>query len=205
MPLDDASSQWLADLGADGAVRDSAQIRLYQLLVRAASAETHRRAQRQRLTGAEADDLAHQAAADAMLALLAKLPTFRGESKFTTWAYRFVVLEVSNKLGRHFWNRRPVLPLDDSDWDRIPALFTFSAEREAEWRELFEVFRHAVEHELTDRQRRVFKAIVLDGIPLDSLCVALDSNRNALYKTLYDARQKLRTALAAKGHLKEDR
>ncbi|MFI5897376.1 hypothetical protein ACIA5D_45520 [Actinoplanes sp. NPDC051513] len=87
----------------------------------------------------------------------------------------------------------------------MPALFGFSAEREAEWRELLEVFRHAVEHELTDRQRRVFKAIVLDGVPLDSLCIELDANHNAAYKTLFDARRKLRTALVAKGHLREDR
>ncbi|MFI5889530.1 RNA polymerase sigma factor [Actinoplanes sp. NPDC051513] len=140
-----------------------------------------------------------------MLAVLAKLPSFRGESRFTTWAYRFVVLEVSAKIGRHFWNHRPGLPLDELDGERMPALFGFSAEREAEWRELLEVFRHAVEHELTDRQRRVFKAIVLDGVPLDSLCVELESNRNAIYKTLFDARRKLRTALVDKGHLREDR
>jgi RNA polymerase sigma-70 factor (ECF subfamily) len=203
--LDEASAQWLADLDGGGAVRDRAHARLHDLLLRAARAEAHRRAERLRLTGVEVDDIAHQAAADAMLAVLAKLPEFRGESRFTTWAYRFVVLEVSAKLGRHFWNRRPALPLDESDWERMPALFGFSAEREAEWRELLEVFRYAVENELTDRQRRVFKAIVLDGVPLDSLCVELETNRNAVYKTLFDARRKLRIALVAKGHLEEQR
>jgi RNA polymerase sigma-70 factor (ECF subfamily) len=71
-------------------------------------------------SGRELDDLAHQAAADAMLAILAKLGSFRGESRFTTWAYRFVVLEVSSKLGRHYWRRHPAEHLEAEDWDRLP-------------------------------------------------------------------------------------
>ena len=63
---------------------------------------------RSRIGGPELDDLAHQACADAMLAITAKLDQFRHESRFTTWAYRFVILEVSNKLGRHFWNAHDV-------------------------------------------------------------------------------------------------
>jgi RNA polymerase sigma-70 factor, ECF subfamily len=202
VPPDENSAQWLADLTAGGSVRDDAHARLHGLLLRAARAEMSRRG---RLAGVEADDLAHQAAADAMLAVLAKLPEFRGDSRFTTWAYKFVIFEVSAKLGRHFWLRRPAQPLDESGWDRLPATFGFSAEREAEWRSLFEVLRHAVEHELTDRQRQTFRAIVLDGIPLDALCDRLGTNRNAVYKTLFDARRKLRATLEAKGYLREDR
>jgi RNA polymerase sigma-70 factor (ECF subfamily) len=205
VPLDEASQQWLADLGATGAALDEAHARLHELLLRAARAETNRRAGRLRLSGVEVDDLAHQAAADAMLAVLAKLAEFRGESRFTTWAYRFVVLEVSTKVGRHFWTRTPALPLEDIAWERMPALFGFSVEREAEWRELFEVLRHAVENELTEHQRQVFQAIVLEGVPLDALRVRLGTNRNAIYKVLFDARRKLRAVLVAKGHLQEER
>jgi RNA polymerase sigma-70 factor, ECF subfamily len=205
VPFDEASARWFAELCAEGAARDGAHARLHELLLRAARAETNRRAGRLRLAGAEVDDLAHQAAADAMLAVLAKLSTFRGDSRFTTWAYKFVVFEVSAKIGRHFWTRQPTLPLDESDWDRLPDRFGFRPEQEAEWRELLAVFRHAVENDLTEHQRRIFKAIVLDGVALDSLCAELDTNRNAIYKTLFDARRKLRTALVAKGHLQEDR
>jgi RNA polymerase sigma-70 factor (ECF subfamily) len=205
VPFDEASARWVAELRAEGAARDGAHARLHELLLRAARAETNRRAARLRLAGAEVDDLAHQAAADAMLAVLAKLPTFRGDSRFTTWAYKFVVFEVSAKIGRHFWIRRPTLPLDESDWDRLPDRFGFRPDHEAEWRELLAVFRHSVENDLTEHQRRIFKAIVLDGVALDSLCAELDTNRNAIYKTLFDARRKLRAALVAKGHLQEDR
>jgi RNA polymerase sigma-70 factor, ECF subfamily len=205
VPLDDDSVQWLSALQADGARRDEAHARLHALLLRAARSELNRRSAGLRVSGAERDDLAHQAAADAMIAILAKLTTFRGESRFTTWAYRFVMLEVSGKIARHVWSRQPTLPMQESDWERIPARFGLTTEREAEWRELIEAFRHSLEHDLTDRQRRIFKAIVLDGTPLDALSVELNSNRNAIYKALFDARRKLRAGLVAKGHLREDR
>jgi RNA polymerase sigma-70 factor (ECF subfamily) len=204
VPLDESSAQWLADLQAGGAVRDDAHARLHGLLLRAARAEAGRRSGRIRLAGVELDDLAHQAAADAMLAVLAKLGTFRGDSRFTTWAYKFVMLEVSAKIGRHFWTQKPTVPLDESDWERVPARFGFTAEHEAEWRELMDAFRHSMDHELTERQRLIFKAVVLDGVTLDTLCAELGTNRNAIYKNLFDARRRLRAALVAKGHLHED-
>ncbi len=204
MALDDSSAQWLADLQAGSVLRDDAHARLHDLLLRAARAEVGRRAGRIRLTGVELDDLAHQAAADAMLAVLGKLADFRGDSRFTTWAYKFVMLEVSAKISRHFWTRKPTVPLDESDWQRIPARFGFSSENEAEWRELMAAFRHSMEHELTDRQRLIFTAVVLDGVPLDTVCLEFATNRNAIYKNLFDARRKLRAALVAKGHLPED-
>jgi RNA polymerase sigma-70 factor (ECF subfamily) len=204
VPWDETSARWVADLQADGAVRDAAHARLHDLLLRAARAEIGRRSGHGNLAGVELDDLAHQAAADAMLAVLAKLPGFRGESRFTTWAYKFVMFEVSAKIGRHFWTRRPTVPMDEADWERVPARFGLSSEDEAQWRELMSALRHCVDHELTDRQRLIFKAIVLDGVALDTLCVELDTNRNAIYKNLFDARRKLRAALVAKGHLPEE-
>jgi RNA polymerase sigma-70 factor (ECF subfamily) len=198
--LDDVSAQWLADLGATGAVDAGAQRRLHELLLRAARGEVSRRSGQLRVSGAELDDIAYQAAADAMLAILGKLSTFRGESRFTTWAYKFVMFEVSSKIGRHFW-QRPSVPMDAEDWDRLPAVFGFDPAERSQWRELLDALRHAVDQELTDRQRRVFVALVLNGTPLDALVIELGSNRNAIYKTLFDARGKLRAALAAKGYL----
>lgn len=202
--MDETSARWVADLQSDGVTRAAAHSRLHELLLRAARSEVGRRAGRIRLTGVELDDVAHQAAADAMLAVLAKVADFRGESRFTTWAYKFVMFEVSATIGRHFWTRRPTLPMDESDWERLPDRFGLSSEDEVQWRELMAVLRHAVDHELTDRQRLIFKAIVLDGTPLDTLCAELATNRNAIYKNLFDARRKLRAALVAKGHLSEE-
>ena len=137
------------------------------------------------------------------MAITRKLSQFRGESRFTTWAYRFVILEVSDKIGRHFW-RNPGVPLDAENWDKLPDRFGFDPAQEAEWRDLAAALRRAVDEELTVRQRRVFVAIVLNEVPLDALVIELASNRNAIYKTLFDARRKLRAALVANGYIGED-
>jgi RNA polymerase sigma-70 factor, ECF subfamily len=162
--------------------------------------EAARRGPRLAISGPELDDVAHQAAADALLAVTAKLGQFRGESRFTTWAYKFVMFEVSAKIGRHFW-RHPAVPLGAEDWDRLPDRFGCDPAHQAEWRDLFAALRRAVDTELTPRQRAVFVAIVLDDVPLDTLVLTLASSRNAIYKMLFDARRKLRAALAANGYL----
>jgi RNA polymerase sigma-70 factor (ECF subfamily) len=198
--LDAESAGWLRELGGTGPQRDAAVIRLHGLLVRIARGEVARRAPRLRISGPELDDLAYQAAADALLAITAKLGQFRGESRFTTWAYKFVIFEVSAKVGRHFW-RYPAEPLDPEDWDRLPGRFGFDPAHEAEWRDLLTALRRAVDRELTARQRAVFVAIVLNDVPLDSLAAELAASRNAIYKMLFDARRKLRAALAADGYM----
>ncbi len=201
--LDPGSAEWLRVLSGPGPQREDALARLHGMLVRIALAEARRRGPRLRITGPELEDLAYQAAADALLAITGKLDQFRGESRFTTWAYKFVIFEVSAKIGRHFW-RHPSVPLDAEDWDRLPDRFGFEPAREAEWRDLLAALRRAVDTELTPRQRQIFVAIVLNEVPLDALAARLGSNRNALYKVLFDARRKLRAALAAKGYLDHD-
>ena len=197
---DDETARWLSTLGGAGLTREKALARLHDLLLRVARTELHRRAGRHPITGPELDDLAHQSADDALLAITTKLAQFRGDSRFTTWAYKFVILEVSSKLGRHFW-QRPSVALDAADWDRLPDRFGTSPADHAERRELVTAVRRAVEEELTERQRRVFIAIVGDGVPRDALVVQRGSSRNAIYKTMFDARRKLRAALAANGYL----
>jgi len=201
--LDPESAGWLRVLAGTGPAREAALARLHEMLVRIARSEVGRRAPRLQLVGPELDDLAYQAAADALIAITGKLGQFRGESRFTTWAYKFVIFEVSAKIGRHFW-RHPDIPLDAEDWVRLPARFGFDPAQEAEWRDLLAALRRAVDEELTARQRRVFVAIVLNGVPLDALVIELASNRNAIYKTLFDARRKLRAALAAHGYVGDD-
>jgi RNA polymerase sigma-70 factor (ECF subfamily) len=201
--LDRDSVEWLRALRAGGAEQEAAAARLYALLIRVAHGEVRRRGPQLAIDGPELDDLAHQAAADALVAITAKLAQFRGDSRFTTWACKFVMFEVSHKVGRHFW-RRPSVTLDAEDWDRLPGRFGFDAAERTEWHELVSALRRAVDEELTERQRRMFVAIVLNGVPLDALVVELDTDRNAIYKTLFDARRKLRAALAAGGHLDPD-
>jgi RNA polymerase sigma-70 factor (ECF subfamily) len=198
--LDPDSAQWLRSLGGTDAERDAALVRLHDLLLRIAHSEVRRRSGHLRMAGPELDDVAHQAAADAMVAITAKVEQFRGESRFTTWAYRFVIIEVSNKIGRHFW-RKATVSMEAEDWDRLPDRFGLEPAAESEWRDLVAALHQAVDEVLTDRQRRIFVALVLNGVPLDALVAQLGSSRNAIYKTMFDARRKLRAALAANGYV----
>jgi len=165
---DAESAEWLRVLAAAGPPREAALARLHELLVRIALREVRRRAPRLAISGPELEDLAHQAAADAMLAITGKIGQFLGESRFTTWAYKFVILEVSAKIGRHFW-RHPNVPMDAEDWDRLQDRFGFDPAQEFEWRDLLAALRRAVDTQLTPRQRQVFAAIVLNDVPLDTL------------------------------------
>jgi RNA polymerase sigma-70 factor (ECF subfamily) len=200
--LDDESSAWLRSLTAGGGEQQASERELHAKLVRIALAEVRRRSAGTPVTGPELDDLAHQAAADAMLAILAKLDQFRGESRFTTWAYRFVILEVSSKLGRHYW-RNPPVALDEGQWERLPDRLGVDPQRHAEAVGILAEVRRVVEDELTAHQRRIFVAIVVDGIPLEALASRLGLGRNAIYKVVFDARRKIRRALAANGYLEE--
>ena len=198
--FDPDSRQWVRVLSGTGPQREAGLARLHELLLRIARAELQRRSGQFRITGPELDDLAYQAAADALLAIAVKISQFRGESRFTTWAYKFVIFEVSAKIGRHFW-ANPAVPMDAEDWDRLPGRFGPDPAGEAERRELAYAVRRVVDEELTLRQRQVFVAIVVNGVPLDALVAELGSTRNAIYKTMFDARRKLRAALAANGYL----
>lgn len=191
---------WWSALAATGQRREEALTRLHAMLLRVAHTEMRRRSAGLRLAGAELDDLAYQAAADALVSIIAKLGQFRGDSRFITWAYKFVIFEVSTKIARHF-SRRPVASLDSDDWDGLPDRFGVDPAEHAQRRDLVTAVRRAVYEQLTDRQRRVFMALVVHGVPLDVLVIELASNRNALYKVMFDARRTLRTALAADGYL----
>jgi RNA polymerase sigma-70 factor, ECF subfamily len=199
---DSDSADWLASLAPDCPGRPEGLSRLHALLLRAARTELARPAPRVQVTGPELDDLAHQAADDALMSITRKLASFRGDSRFTTWAYKFAILEVSAKIGRHFW-QQPRVPLDAGQWDRLPDRFGLTPEQAAESADLLAAVRRAVEEELTSRQRQVFTALVIDGIPLDALAVRLGTSRNALYKMMFDARGKIRAALVANGYLCE--
>jgi RNA polymerase sigma-70 factor (ECF subfamily) len=188
--------QWIAALREPGPDHADAVARLHALLVRAARFELgRRRAALAHVSAGELDDLAMQAAGDALMAVLAKLDTFRGESRFTTWVYKFALLEAGVRLRRRAWQGRE-LPLTAGEH----AAAGPTAHEHAEQAELLAAVRAAIGTALTDHQRRVFTALALDGVPVDVLAERLGTTRGALYKTLHDARRRLRTALAEGGH-----
>lgn len=192
--LDAASRTWLEELRGGGAVRDGAVARLHALLLKAARFEAQRRrGSVPNLRGGELDEIAMEAADDALLAVLARLDDFRGASRFTTWAYKFALYEAAVKLRRRAWQGREV-PIASEQWSAV-ASRVLEPSAHAEQSELLATVLRAVDELLTPHQRRVLVALALDGVPIDVLAERLSTTRGALYKTLHDARRKLREHL----------
>jgi len=194
----DTGSSLLEELRADGRTQQLAIERLHALLVRAARFEVaRRRPALPHLRGDELDDIALEAADDATISVLARLDDFRGESRFTTWVYKFALLEAAVKLRKRAWQGREV-PLEPEEWTGLSAGGP-TAEATVEQRELLARLQHAIRSVLTPHQRRVLVAVALNGVPIDVLAERLNTTRGALYKTLHDARHKLRVHLEEEG------
>ena len=193
----DDSRAWVAALSAGGPEQERATARLHELLLRAARFEVGRRRPELWARPGEVDELASQAASDALMAILAKLGDYRGDSRFTTWAYKFALLEAAVKVRRRRWREREVALDDVNQGELIERHLGTTADVESS--ELLGAIAAAIRSELTPHQRRVLIAVTLDGVPIDVLCERLGTTRGAVYKTLHDARRKLRDALTLHG------
>jgi RNA polymerase sigma-70 factor (ECF subfamily) len=197
-PLDEESREWLRSLRSTGAEREEAIGRLHALLLRAARFEVaRRRPTLPHLRGNELDEIALEAADDALMSVLARLDDFRGASRFTTWVYKFALLEAAVKLRRRAWQGREV-PLEPETWSLLGS-DALEPDEQAEQSELLSTIQRAIKEVLTPHQRRVLVALALNGVPIDVLAERLETSRGALYKTLHDARRKLRRSLEDAG------
>jgi RNA polymerase sigma-70 factor (ECF subfamily) len=206
--VDPGSDNWIERLSGERAQRNAAIEELHGLLLRAAGFEVRRRvAAVPQLRGDEVDDIAQQSADDALAAILGKLGDFRGESRFTTWAYKFALYEAAAQVRRRAWQGRE-LPVEAEVWTRFtdpgPA-----PQRQAETAQLLAAIRDEIEIALSPHQRDVLVALALNEVPIDVLAERLNTTRGALYKTLHDARKRLRAALSdrgisVEGHLTEE-
>ena len=199
MQLDDDSREWLRGLTRGSDDHDRAVARLHELMLRVARGEAARRRATIPSRGAEEiDEICVLAANDAVVAVLAKLDSFLGTARFTTWASKFVIYEVSSALRRHAWRHRKV-EIDERVWGRLadtaPAALDVLHNAD-----LIDKIRRVVRDDLTERQRLVFESVTLESVPIDVLAERLGSNRGAIYKTLHDARAKLRRVLAEAGY-----
>jgi RNA polymerase sigma-70 factor (ECF subfamily) len=197
--------QWVERLHAGHPERERTVAKLHALLVRVSIHElARRRPQLGSIAGPEFDDLAQQSADDALMNVLRRLDDFEGRARFTTWAYKFAMFEVSDKVARHAW-RKQAPTSEEPTWENLIDGMAPIPDDDLEQREQLEILTAAI-GALTDRQREVFVAIALNDVSIDVLALQLDSNRNAIYKNLFDAKRTLRRELAAAGHpvLEED-
>src|SRR3954454_20394750 len=196
------SRRWLERLRVESRERDAALAELRELLLSAARFEVSRRcATLSQIRGGGQEDLAQQSAGDAMVAILSKLDDFRGESQFTTWAYKFALYEAAAGMRKLAWQGRE-LPLEAEEWPQVPDPGP-APQSEVEMNDLLAAIRQEIESSLTPRQRQVLVALALNEVPIDVLAERLGSTRGALYKVLHDARKRLRAALVERGMILE--
>lgn len=189
---------WPELLGPDGAARDEAVRRLRTLIAKAARHQVmYMYPNLPAIGGVRVDDIVEQATDEATFAALGKLSTFEGRSRFTTWAYKFGVLHASNEVRRNMWRHHEI------NLDLVPefACDTHSLDEHLEHRDLAEIVSTAINTVLTPHQRTVAVALLVDQVPVDVLAERTGSTRNALYKTLFDVRGRLRVHLIAAGYL----
>ena len=195
------NDEWIQALRGDGEAQAGALRELRGILVRAARFALQRRLGR---GGAlDVDQLAEDCAQNALMAILDRLEDFRGDSRFTTWAYKFAINMALVASRREAW--KPV-SLDalleqagPSTWRLDTHALSANPDQAARQAEAWTVIKDVIERELSERQRQALKAIVVDEVPLDELVRHWGSSRNAVYKLLHDARWKLRTRLEARG------
>jgi RNA polymerase sigma-70 factor (ECF subfamily) len=194
--VEDADAEaraWVDGLRSPGSEREEAVARLHALLVRGARFELLRRRGAWEGSGESLEDLAVQSADTALSAILRKLDDYRYESRFTTWAYKFAILEAAVLARRRAWQEREV-PTDPEAWATLPMASCDVAD-DVVARERLRQIMAAIQTELSPHQREVLTTLVLHGVPIDVLAQRLNTTRGALYKTLHDARRKLRSVL----------
>lgn len=198
------NEEWLVDLNAQGEQQAAALEELRLLLLRGALYTFHRYlADLQSRDEEEVLRLAEDCAQDALLAILRRLPDFRGESKFTTWAYKFAVNIALTNARRERWKGTSIEAVASGDAAPDAGLPLSAGETNpaltAQQNEIWVAIHKIMLEDLTPRQRQVVKLMVFDEIPMDVVVERLDSNRNAIYKLLHDARKKLKQQLEAQG------
>ncbi len=200
--------EWLNELQASGPVQAAALYDLRAYLLRAALYSLSKsRGELGRFSQAEIEQLAQDVAQDALVAIMRHLTEFRSDSKFTTWAYKFAVNFSLVAARKQRWNRVSLEDILDGELPegllRDEHAATNPA-RAAQQAEVWVTVREIMEHDLTERQRQALKAIVFDDVPLDEVARHWNSNRNATYKLLHDARRKLKAELEARGFRIDD-
>jgi RNA polymerase sigma-70 factor (ECF subfamily) len=147
-------------------------------------------------------------AQDALLKILNALDTFRGESRFTTWAQKIAVNVAFTELRRRRWQDTSLEAITQGmSLDFVPDMLidrTAGPDQQAVQSDFLETLRRLIATELTEKQRQALIAIRVQGMPLEEVARRMGTNRNALYKLLHDARQRLKKKMEEEGLSAQD-
>ncbi len=197
------NEEWLRDLRVQGPEQQEAINDLREYLLRAVLYFfSQNPGDLRHLAREEIEQVAEDLAQDALLTILKHLDEFRGESKFTTWAYRFAINMSLVEARRQRWKN---VSLDNLLTNAELPDFQFEDENAADpelsarQQEIWNAVRDVIDHELTPRQREILTAIAFEDVPMDVVTEQLHTNRNAVYKMLHDARSKLKKSLEERG------
>ena len=206
MPDKRTNEEWLHDLNASGETQDAAITDLRDLLLRATLYFFNRNPGD--FAGMGRDQIlqcAEDCAQEALIAVMKRLSDFRGDSQFTTWAYKFAINIALMAARRERWKGKSLDDLSFSDnsllfeWSRQDQSSGLIPDQSAIQSEISATIRDVIEHELTDKQRYVLIMMLFNEVPMDEVVQRLGTNRNAIYKLLHDARRKLKYRLQARG------
>jgi RNA polymerase sigma-70 factor (ECF subfamily) len=200
------NEEWLYELSTNGEMQEAAIADLRDLLLRAALYFFSRNLSDFRgMQRGEILQRAEDCAQEALIALLNHLPDFRGDSKFTTWAYKFAINMALMTARRERWKGTS---LDQASFSHDGVRFEWlthdgspgqTPDRSAQQEEISMIIQEVIEHDLTEKQRQVLLLMVFHEVPMDVVVQRLGTNRNAIYKLLHDARRKLKNELHARG------
>lgn len=201
-----SNEEWLEELRASGAVQEAALADLRNLLLRAVLFFFSRsRGDFEQLSHAEILQIAEDCAQEALIAVMNHLSDFRGDSKFTTWAYKFAINIALMTARRERWKGLSLDQLTSMEGSSLPEWLMrdkspgLSPDRSALQGEVGEIIREVIERDLTDKQRQILVLMVFNEVPMDEVVRQFGTNRNAVYKMLHDARRKLKSGLESRG------
>ena len=200
--MERTNDMWLEHLRENSPDQAAAIEDLRQFLKRAVLMYLHTRSDLGRLAESELQQMGEDFTQDALLKIQAGLDTFRGKSKFTTWAAKIAANHTISELRRARWRDLSLDAITDAGTslqEILPLDTSPTGNTESERRQVWQVVANIINTELTERQRQVLVAVRVNNIPIAEVATLLDTNINNIYKLLHDARLKLKHGLETLG------
>lgn len=193
---DRTNEEWLEELG--GSDPDPALMDLRSIILRGLYAALYHQ------LSENIEIILEDFVQEALIKILDNLHTFRGDSKFTTWAHKIAINTAFTELRRRRWRNISLQKMAErfEGNDYTPAILedpNLSPEQRATLQIILEQIDHLINNELTEKQRTALTAVVLNGVPMEEVARRMDTNRNALYKLIHDARKRLKQHLVNTG------